>query len=152
MSLVARTRSSSTAAFGAAGLGARVLRLSCAIEETACSRWARTAPTDCSCRRLFRQPGDRSQQRVQGTVLDALRRPAPTLNALGQSTYEGVSFLRGLMAREEPGAEIGFDSVRATCWRSNRDKATPIYLAQAEVCPLAVVQKWIVARPVRAVR
>jgi len=65
---------------------------------------------------------------------------APTLNALGQSTYEGVAFLRGMLARRDRvGKEIEFDSVRATRWRSNVDKATPIYLAQAEGLALRIV-------------
>jgi len=142
MSLVGQDAVEFNRAFGAAGLGARVLRLSCAIEENGLLAMG----ADCTDG-LFVAAGyfanlatDRNsafKERYWTRFGDR----APTLNALGQSTYEGVSFLRGLMAREEPGAEIGFDSVRATCWRSNRDKATPIYLAQAEGLSLAVVQK-----------
>ena len=142
MSLVGQDAVEFNRAFGAAGLGARVLRLSCAIEENGLLAMG----ADCTDG-LFVAAGyfanlatDRNsafKERYWTRFGDR----APTLNALGQSTYEGVSFLRGLMAREEPGAEIGFDSVRATRWRSNRDKATPIYLAQAEGLSLAVVQK-----------
>src|SRR5690606_33140357 len=67
---------------------------------------------------------------------------APVLNALGQSTYEGVSFLRGFLARRSRGAArapLVYDSVRAARWRSNDDKAMPIYLAEAEGMAFKVV-------------
>jgi ABC-type branched-subunit amino acid transport system substrate-binding protein len=141
MSLVGQDAVEFSRAFGASGLGARVLRLSCAIEENgllamgpdctdglfvAAGYFANLA-TDRNCsfkERYWTRFGDR----------------APTLNALGQSTYEGVAFLRGMLSHRMPrGAEIKFDSVRATRWRTNTDKSTPIYLAQAEGLALQIV-------------
>ena len=66
---------------------------------------------------------------------------APVLNALGQSTYEGVAFLRGLLDhRQRDNGSVAFESVRATRWRSNADKAMPIYLAQADGMRFRVIQ------------
>jgi len=141
MSLVGQDAVEFSRAFGASGLGARVLRLSCAIEENGllamgadctdglfvAAGYFANLGTDRNCafkERYWTRFGDR----------------APTLNALGQSTYEGVAFLRGMLARRDRvGKEIEFDSVRATRWRSNVDKATPIYLAQAEGLALRIV-------------
>jgi ABC-type branched-subunit amino acid transport system substrate-binding protein len=141
MSLVGQDAVEFNRAFGESGLGARVLRLSCAIEENGllamgadctdglfvAAGYFANLSTDRNCafkERYWSRFGDR----------------APMLNALGQSTYEGVAFLRGLLAREEGGGEVEFDSVRATRWNSNTDKATPIYLAQAEGLSLSVVR------------
>lgn len=141
MSLVGQDAVEFNRAFGESGLGARVLRLSCAIEENGllamgadctdglfvAAGYFANLSTDRNCafkERYWNRFGDR----------------APMLNALGQSTYEGVAFLRGLLSRQEPGGEVEFDSVRATRWNSNTDKATPIYLAQAEGLSLSVVR------------
>jgi urea transport system substrate-binding protein len=142
MSLVGQDAVEFNRAFGESGLAARVLRLSCAIEENGLLAMG----ADCTDG-LFVAAGyfanlstDRNsafKERYWSRFGDR----APTLNALGQSTYEGVAFLRGLMARDARQAEIAFDSVRATRWRSNTDKATPIYLAQADGLSLAVVQR-----------
>ena len=142
MSLVGQDAVDFNRAFGASGLGARVLRLSCAIEENGLLAMG----ADCTDG-LFVAAGyfanlstDRNgsfKERYWSRFGDR----APTLNALGQSTYEGVAFLRGLMSRDKRRAEIEFDSVRATQWRSNTDKATPIYLAQAEGLALSVVRR-----------
>jgi urea transport system substrate-binding protein len=140
MSLVGQDAVEFSRAFGESGLGARVLRLSCAIEENgllamgpdctdglfvAAGYFANLA-TDRNCafkERYWTRFGDR----------------APTLNALGQSTYEGVAFLRGMLSRPTQRGEIKFESVRATRWRTNVDKSTPIYLAQAEGLALQIV-------------
>jgi len=142
MSLVGQDAVDFSRAFGESGLGARVLRLSCAIEENGLLAMG----ADCTDG-LFVAAGyfanlstDRNssfKERYWSRFGDR----APTLNALGQSTYEGVAFLRGLMSRDTRRAEIEFDSVRATQWRSNTDKATPIYLAQAEGLALSVVRR-----------
>jgi ABC-type branched-subunit amino acid transport system substrate-binding protein len=142
MSLVGQDAVEFNRAFGECGLGARILRLSCAIEENGllamgpdctdglfvAAGYFASLGTDRNCafkERYWTRFGDR----------------APTLNALGQSTYEGVAFLRGLLSRHERrGGEVEFDSVRATRWRSNADKATPIYLAQAEGLALRIVR------------
>ena len=66
---------------------------------------------------------------------------APTLNTLGQSTYEGIHFLKGLsqICREtwtESGSQsrlpIIYKSVRNSRYVSNDLKSLPIYLARAD--------------------
>jgi ABC-type branched-subunit amino acid transport system substrate-binding protein len=141
LSLVGQDAIDFNRAFGASRLGTRVLRLSCAIEENGllamgadCTEGLFVAAgyfgglaTDRNCafrERYWTRFGDR----------------APTLNALGQSAYEGVAFLRGLLSGPvRRSGEVRFDSVRSTRWRSNSDKFTPIYLAQADGLSLQVV-------------
>lgn len=143
MSLVGQDAVEFCRAFGAAGLSSRVLRLSCAIEENgllamgpkgteglfAASGYFASLETDANGafkERYWSRFGDR----------------APVLNALGQSTYEGIAFLRGLLERGRvSGSVVDFDSARATRWRSNGEKATPIYLAQADGISLRVLRR-----------
>jgi urea transport system substrate-binding protein len=66
---------------------------------------------------------------------------APALNALGQSTWEGVAFLRGLLdGSRHPDGSVRYDSIRGTRWRSNEHKTTPIYLAAAEGLGFGIVR------------
>ncbi len=141
MSLVGQDAVEFCRAFGASGLSSRVLRLSCAIEENGLlaigekyteglfvsSGYFATLGTDANGafkERYWSRFGER----------------APVLNALGQSTYEGISFLRGLLERGRASGVVDFDSVRATHWRSNIQKETPIYLAQADGISFQVVR------------
>jgi hypothetical protein len=111
-----------------------VLRLSCAVEENGLLAMG----ADCTDG-LYATAGyfaslanDRNGAFKERYWSRFGERAAP-LNALGQSTYEGVAFLRGLLdTGGRRRGEIAFDSVRATRWRSNADKSTPIYLARAE--------------------
>jgi ABC-type branched-subunit amino acid transport system substrate-binding protein len=61
---------------------------------------------------------------------------APTLNALGQSTYEGVHFLAALLGRDgQPGARaaaISHRSARNAVYGPGGVSQAPIYLARAE--------------------
>lgn len=66
---------------------------------------------------------------------------APTLNALGQSIYEGMYFLSALARRAEethtsmlatPSAPLGFRSVRGTRYHPGGRADQPMYLAQAQ--------------------
>ncbi|RPH62831.1 MAG: nitrile hydratase [Burkholderiales bacterium] len=142
MSLVGQDAVDFSRAFGASGLAGQAIRLSCAIEENGllaigpehteglfvASGYFGSLDTDSNGafrERYWSRFGER----------------APVLNALGQSTYEGVAFLRGLLDhRQRGGAPVAFDSVRATRWRSNADKAMPIYLAQADGMRFRVIQ------------
>lgn len=133
MSLVGQDAIDFSRAFAAAGLSKRVLRLSCAIEENGLLAMG----PECT-EGLFVAAGyfanldnDRNgafKERYWSRFGDR----APMLNALGQSTYEGVAFLRGVLAKGRLDGAVDFDSVRSTRWRTNSDKATPIYLAEAE--------------------
>lgn len=126
-------------AFGRAGLGA--LRLSAAIEENellaigadatsrlyVASSYFSTLSTDANLgfkERYHQHFGDR----------------APTLNSLGQSTYEGVHFLASLLEhgvddvvlRTRRGAPLAYRSAREAAYAGNGANLAPIYLAVAE--------------------
>jgi hypothetical protein len=66
---------------------------------------------------------------------------APTLNALGQSIYEGMYFLSALAQRAEVtdssmlavlSAPLTFNSVRGTRYHHSGRADNPMYLAQAK--------------------
>lgn len=142
MSLVGQDAIDFGRAFTDSGLAQRVPRLGCAIEENGllamgaegseglfvASGYFAGLPTDRNGafrERYWTRFGDR----------------APVLNALGQSTYEGVAFLRGLLdGARNPDGSVRFDSVRGTRWRSNAQKSTPVYLAAAEGLGFGIVR------------
>jgi ABC-type branched-subunit amino acid transport system substrate-binding protein len=128
--------------FGSSGLARHALRLSAAIEENellaigaenterlyVASSYFSTLTTDANLafkERYHNHFGER----------------APTLNSLGQSTYEGVHFLaslfeRGLAERahwDDAGREpIAYRSAREGAYAGNGMNLAPIYLAVAE--------------------
>lgn len=141
ISLVGQDGVAFNRAFGKAGLHRKVLRLSCAIEENAlmasgsrntkrlfvASSYFSTLPTEANAAFKELYYGLHGDQ-------------APALNALGQSTYEGVHFLAGLIASHaEDWRAFGTSSGLPVSRRSGRkglatgggDRA-PIYLARAE--------------------
>jgi urea transport system substrate-binding protein len=138
--------------FGAAVDGLRrPIRLSCAIEENgllaigagntdglyAAAAYFAAVPSDANMafkERYYGLFGDRG----------------PTLNALGQSTYEGMHFLAGLVergtagrrSRPAPGTRpLPYRSAREALYVDNDRKACPIYLARADGHLLEVVQR-----------
>jgi urea transport system substrate-binding protein len=138
--------------FGSAGGGLRgAIRLSCAIEENgllaigaqntdglyAAAAYFAAVPTDANMafkERYYSLFGER----------------APTLNALGQSTYEGMHFLAGLVERSverkrrwsAPSPEpLSYRSAREALYVDNDHKACPMYLAQADGHLFEVVQR-----------
>jgi hypothetical protein len=75
---------------------------------------------------------------------------APTLNTLGQSTYEGVQFLAALIERSHLQRRpwlaadlkpIPYRSARETVYLDNRRKVSPMYLARAEGHLLQVIER-----------
>ncbi len=142
LSLVGQDAIDFNRAFGDSGLAGRVLRLSCAIEENGLLAIG-PEHTDG----LFVSSGYFASLQTEANGAFRERywsrfgERAPVLNALGQSTYEGVAFLRGMLAHGgNPRAPFAFDSVRGTRWNSNADKNTPIYLAEADGFRLQVVE------------
>jgi len=141
MSLVGQDAVEFSRALGESKLAGKVVRLSCAVEENGllaigpehteglfvASGYFASLDTDRNGafrERYWSRFGER----------------APVLNSLGQSMYEGVSFLRSTLGRKlRAGAPIGFDSVRSTRLRSNLQTSMPIYLAQAEAMSFRVV-------------
>jgi urea transport system substrate-binding protein len=142
MSLIGQDAIEFSRAFGDSGLADRVLRLSCAIEENGLLA---IGPDHTSglfvssgyFASLQTETNGAFKERYWGRFGDR----APVLNALGQSTYEGIAFLRGLLERgNRAGPQVEFASVRSTRWRSNAEKTTPIYLAEADGMSLKVIQ------------
>jgi len=143
MSLVGQDAVDFSRAFGDSGLTGRVLRLSCAIEENGLLAIGpeHTEGLFVSSSYFASLPTERNGA-FRERYWSRFGERAPVLNALGQSTYEGIAFLNGLTAGRAPrGAVVAFDSVRATRWRSNADKATPVFLAQAETMSFRVVRE-----------
>lgn len=142
MSLVGQDAVEFSRAFGDSGLAGRVLRLSCAIEENGLLAIGpeHTEGLFVSSSYFASLPSERNGA-FRERYWSRFGERAPVLNALGQSTYEGVAFLNGLIAGRTPrGAAVTFDSVRATRWRSNADNTTPVYLAQADAMTFRVVR------------
>ena len=128
--------------FGALNAHDTMIRLSCAIEENAL-----LASGSDGLKRLF---SSSSYFASLSTEKNAAFKEkyytlhgdrAPMLNALGQSTYEGVQFLNELIKRHEHDwVDIGaprrapliYKSVRNARFISNDKKALPIYLARAD--------------------
>lgn len=140
LSLVGEDAIAFNRAFGRAGMHGRAVRLSCAIEENsllACgadnlerlfvaSSYFGALQTDANC--AFRE-------RYYGLHGDQ----APVLNAIGQSTYEGVHFLAGLLHGHADlwRSKSSSDSL-PVLYRSGRKTVSgglvgraPIYLARA---------------------
>lgn len=142
LSLVGEDAIAFNRAFGEQGFGRSALRLSCAIEENellaigaqnterlyVASSYFAALATDANIafkERYYNHFGDR----------------APTLNSLGQSTYEGVHFLaslfqRGLLEpsqwkqdRREP---IAYCSAREAIYSGDGTNLAPTYMAVAE--------------------
>ena len=128
--------------FGAMGLDRTMIRLPCAIEENGL-----LASGEGNLKRLFCSS---SYFGVLPTAENACFREsyyafhgdrAPVLNALGQSTYEGLQFLASLMRdgrgdwreRGTSTAEpVAYRSARQAVYISNTNHLTPVYLARAD--------------------
>ncbi len=127
--------------FGALDLHRKIVRLSCAMEENGLLA--------SGARNLDRLFASASYFAALRTPENALFREkyhtlhqdrAPMLNALGQSTYEGMQFLASLVgdARTDwrtivkrPPKPIIYNSVRKSVYLSNSDNTAPIFLARA---------------------
>lgn len=136
--------------FGAATHAVRgMVRLSCAIEENgllaigagntdglyAAASYFASIPTETNMafkERYYNLFGER----------------APTLNALGQSTYEGMHFLASLIERNrgwrpgvQPAEPLRYRTARGAAYLDNDRKLCPIYLAQADGHLFQVAQR-----------
>jgi ABC-type branched-subunit amino acid transport system substrate-binding protein len=150
ISLVGQDAVAFNRAFGAAQLHERMVRLSCAIEENsllgsgvhntkrmfAASSYFGALPTEANAafkEKYYRVHGDR----------------APVLNALGQSNYEGVHFLAGLMqGHATVWHKHSMSNTLPVVHRSGRkgtssDKSqrAPIYLARADGLSFEVIKE-----------
>ncbi|MGY6536311.1 MAG: substrate-binding domain-containing protein [Pararhodobacter sp.] len=141
LSLVGQDAVEFNRAFGAAGLDRQMIRLCCAVEENGL-----LAIGADNLKRLFSAA---AYFGVLSTDANAAFREgyhsfhgdhAPMLNALGQSTYEGMHFLRALMApggdewRGWTGPQAARVAHRSARWqvRGGAGRERPIYLARAD--------------------
>jgi urea transport system substrate-binding protein len=138
--------------FGGAGDRVRgIVRLSCAIEENGLLAMG-AENTD----HLYAAAGYFSGVQCDANMSFKERyyslhgERAPTLNALGQSTYEGVHFLAALIERCHPSrrrssvpgrAPLQYRSARGAAYIDNDHKLCPMYLARAEGHLFEVVER-----------
>ena len=151
ISLVGQDAVAFNRAFGMAGLDSRIVRLSCAVEENGL-----LASGSQNLKRLFSAASyfgtlpTEANGAFKEKYYSLHGENAPVLNAIGQSTYEGMHFLAGLIGHDptewrEPGLVIP----RAIDYRSARRERppgeevmrTPIYLARADGMQFSVVKR-----------
>jgi len=134
MSLIGQDAVDFNRAFARDGLSRVALRLSCAIEENellgigadnterlyVASGYFGALDTDANLAFKERYHGHFGER-------------APTLNALGQSTYEGLHFLASLLGAERAAkAPLSHRSARDAVYADDGVSQSPIYLAGAE--------------------
>jgi ABC-type branched-subunit amino acid transport system substrate-binding protein len=138
--------------FGAAGGRLRdVVRLSTAIEENGLlAIGAQNTERLYAAAAYFASVSSDANMAFKERYYTLFGERAPTLNALGQSTYEGMHFLAALLERSErtgehwslPGREpLKYRSARDAAYIDNDRKLYPMYLASAEGHLFAVGQR-----------
>jgi ABC-type branched-subunit amino acid transport system substrate-binding protein len=145
LSLVGQDAIDFNRAFAARRLAGRIRRLSCAIEENELLAIGADLTEELYVAgSYFAALDTEANLAFQERYRNSLGARAPTLNALGQSTYEGVHFLRALLGRGNrpivPGEPIPFSSARGAVWRGNDSLSYPIYLARANGHALEVAR------------
>ena len=142
LSLVGEDAVAFNRAFGEQGLGRSALRLSCAIEENellaiGAQNTERLYVASSYFAALATDANIAFKERYHGHFGDR----APTLNSLGQSTYEGVHFLASLFERGlfEPSQwthghrePIAYRSAREAVYGGDGTNLAPTYMAVAE--------------------
>jgi ABC-type branched-subunit amino acid transport system substrate-binding protein len=137
VSLVGQDAVNFNRAFGRRGLSERILRFSCAVEENVLLG-IDSAHTDglFAAAGYFANMGTRDNGGFKERYYGHLGDGAPMLNALGESLYEGMHFLRALLA---PGDDwrrldrtISFGGVRGAAFGPDRRVKAPIFLAEAK--------------------
>jgi urea transport system substrate-binding protein len=142
LSLVGQDAVHFNRAFGDCGLSRDVFRLSCAIEENGL-----LAIGAANTEGLFVSSGyfasldNDANMAFKERYYNHFGQRAPTLNALGQSTYEGVHFMAALARRAaadddcpllgELASPLAFKSVRGIRYLGNERCTHPTYLAEA---------------------
>lgn len=141
LSLVGQDAVQFNRAFGRCGLARDMFRLSCAIEENGL-----LAIGADNTEGLFVSSGyfasldNDANMAFKERYHNHFGQRAPTLNALGQSTYEGVHFMAALARRAaddearllgDLAAPLPFRSVRGISYFGNERCAHPTYLAEA---------------------
>lgn len=126
--------------FGRTGLSRDVFRLSCAIEENGLlAIGADNTEGLFVSSGYFASLASDANMAFKERYYNHFGQRAPTLNALGQSTYEGVHFMAALARRAadeeapllgELPSPLAFDSVRGIRYLGNAHCSHPVYLAE----------------------
>ena len=136
LSLVGQDAIEFNRAFGKSGHCHSMLRLSCAVEENVLlAIGAENTENLYACSGYFGALTDDANMSFKERYHQRFGNRAPTLNSLGQSTYEGIHFAAALATQkqtQEATAGVAFRSVRGITWRGNADVQYPIHLARAE--------------------
>ena len=141
LSLVGQDAVQFNRAFGDAGLARDVFRLSCAIEENGLlAIGADNTDGLFVSSGYFASLDNDANMAFKERYYNHFGQRAPTLNALGQSTYEGVHFMAALARRAADDdapllgplpAPLAFKSVRGIRYLGNDRCSHPAYLAEA---------------------
>jgi urea transport system substrate-binding protein len=141
LSLVGQDAVHFNRAFGRCGLSRNTFRLSCAIEENGLlAIGADNTDGLFVSSGYFASLDNDSNMAFKERYHNHFGQRAPTLNSLGQSTYEGMHFMAALARRAAddeapligPLAEpLAFRSVRGIRYLGNADCTQPAYLAEA---------------------
>ncbi len=141
LSLVGQDAVNFNRAFGRSGLSRDRFRLSCAIEENGLlAIGADNTDGLFVSSGYFASLDNDSNMAFKERYYNHFGQRAPTLNSLGQSTYEGMHFMAALARRaaddEAPligplATPLPFRSVRGTRYLGNDQCLQPTYLAEA---------------------
>lgn len=141
MSLVGQDAVTFNRLFGALGLHAKMFRLSCAIEENGLlASGARNLDRLFSSASYFAGLQTTQNAEFREKYHSLHRDRAPMLNALGQSTYEGLHFLAGLIKSPDGNwsdskanlcRPISYKSARGGSFTTATQTTSPVYLARA---------------------
>ena len=141
LSLVGQDAVQFNRAFGRCGLSRNTFRLSCAIEENGLlAIGADNTDGLFVSAGYFASLDNDANMAFKERYHNHFGERAPTLNSLGQSTYEGMHFMAALARRaaddDAPligplASPIAFRSVRGIRYLGNDDCSQPAYLAEA---------------------
>jgi len=141
LSLVGQDAVNFNRAFGRCGLSRDMFRLSCAIEENGLlAIGADNTDGLFVSSGYFASLDNDSNMAFKERYYNHFGQRAPTLNSLGQSTYEGMHFMAALARRAAEGeapligplaTPLPFRSVRGTRYLGNDQCLQPTYLAEA---------------------
>jgi ABC-type branched-subunit amino acid transport system substrate-binding protein len=146
LSLVGQDAVDFNRAFGQAGLGHSILRLSCAVEENILlAIGAGNADNLFVSSGYFGASTDDANMSFKERYHQRFGQRAPTLNSLGQSNYEGIHFAAALALKALERGDtkpLEYKGVRGIRWRSNSSANYPIHLARAEGHQFHVVKSF----------
>ena len=151
ISLVGQDAVTFNRAFGTAGLDSRIMRLSCAVEENGLlASGAENLKRLFSAASYFGALPTEANGAFKEKYYSLHGEHAPVLNAIGQSTYEGVHFLAGLLGHDRtawrdggrviPGA-LAYNSARREHAPTVGEMRLPIYLARADGVQFSVIKR-----------